>query len=1751
MMGSQKPRVIRLSELAPPTNFDALSDELDGRESKEEKKPQRLNVVGSIKEKGFSVDPLPRQRISLPQPRVTPFPVARHRSDGPHWAPPSSKKSSETVIEFSEDHEGVERSAAEMAVPLSRRKPEQSLTSKWKSSLKSELTISSQTQNEFDDTRQQSRPLETSIGAIERRDYGGQQMESRKVVEVVANEKGFIATPTHRGQSMNGASQNLGLEEVSSNVQSDAALAVETGKLGGQRPSPMVVEDRIDMGRADSKAGEEATQSGLNVSTDLDIDTENRKALFAMSAGEVAEAQAELSQKLRPELLELLRRRGAEKERKRLAERTGTVSEGRTRPVGLPGHKKDNAEPQSSSPAEDIKAVASIQRGVKRMTLSDDRTASKRAEIIRGTTVGPADLLNAAPSFGQQEMPSSEVPGESIRPPPTTDPWTLRVEAVRSMRFDLDGSLVSVVPSPQISDTVQLNIAAGVFASGMHSSLSVVERDYLRTEGDPVGAGYALKETLALVRSTVPGQRAVALHLIASVLDKAIQGLQDQRFNPTSALHSEGAGGRPDWQAIWAYALGPEAELVLTLRLALDDGHSTVVAACARAIQALLSYSANESYFDSLEVLWPGQKAVYTAPVFRRKTKQDEGFIGGGRWKYNAKISEMFPFSNTAAQQKSEEDGKETVADDSHVSNKDVAAGLIRMGILPRVRYLLEVDQLIAAEEALLNVLICLARHSPTAASAVMTCPRLIDAILQRFIGTDEFVSQESWSSRVKALRLLKVLSQAKKANCVHFERIGALQTIMAPLLQQGYVNDNPGFAGDLDHGYYEIMIETVRFWRVCIDYGIGLPFFSDCYPTLCFWLLPLSKQEILTAGKDEPLLLAMESYLLLEHIARTLPSLHASGDLMNQVDGVNWSWSVAQAMLDTAIKWLSPESILGVQVLLEQCILAPEKQSQGTIKMKSSTRRLLGILTSVLHFLATVCEKVVTEKELHCALEAPENLSLPWLPTFLPNLGLTLARSGLLDYSQMDMQAELPKSTLQSDMSLSARESDLGEPAVMKEMPCPTLEKKVTFLDCLNSCQTQADNDSALVAINCLNALVRVNSVVDSLIYISKPNASPPLEGQTLAHKVLEQGLLLSAEPQLRNLLDLCKENVTSRKDLQMSVRGGPAPGMGIGWGGERGGAWSKEVMIAQASARLALDLMTVFSSRVWLSHSDRDGHTRIERSERSQQLLGDLCSNINFGLSVIGTSTTVTRELVLRACSSIIFHPLTLSILKQKIEEALDGWRDRIAEEDVQFESQPAEEKIWDQDNLSNILLKHCENFWLASKTRKGQQDVPYKVASKRKSNGLGSNLATVQEESGEDSIPHPESLMIEWVGQRLPLPSHWFLSPMVGNIPLSTKNDLENGTQPVGKETAELEEVIKAGLAFFLGFEFLTAKVPEAHSIDTKIPLVRKLHSLSTVFVSGGDVFLDPSARDLIGALQSVLGYQIGQRSANLPQTSTVGRRASGDENASNGNGFLAASVVQDQTVPGDKMEREPTMTEEYTMLDFEGSIDASYLTYAETLAEQFVATSYGDLVFGRQVAFHLCLYVPAMIRLATWRVLTDGRVLELLPDLPLYAGPPRLYLSGIEGNQQMLESFVAAWSSGALDRAAKGSSLSWHLVLYHLSRYLFETPDTEETLLLKQKIVRALVRSTVRKSDRQDMLARLVDDFVRGGCMCGSSSDVQPSVEDERILKLRLSLLWKACEGDSSLTAAVQQLQERLLRVSIRIAGSSHTSRMDGQ
>ncbi|KAJ8572136.1 hypothetical protein K7X08_008647 [Anisodus acutangulus] len=77
-------------------------------------------------------------------------------------------------------------------------------------------------------------------------------------------------------------------------------------------------------------------------------------------------------------------------------------------------------------------------------------------------------------------------------------------------------------------------------------------------------AGYTIKEAVALARSMVPGQRAYAFHLIASVFDRLIHNIYQNQLG--CILRSQDRDRFNDWEAIWAFTLGPESELALLLR---------------------------------------------------------------------------------------------------------------------------------------------------------------------------------------------------------------------------------------------------------------------------------------------------------------------------------------------------------------------------------------------------------------------------------------------------------------------------------------------------------------------------------------------------------------------------------------------------------------------------------------------------------------------------------------------------------------------------------------------------------------------------------------------------------------------------------------------------------------------------------------------------------------------------------------------------------------------------------------------------------------------------------------------------------------------------------------------------------------------------------------------------------------------------------------------------------------------------------
>ena len=81
-------------------------------------------------------------------------------------------------------------------------------------------------------------------------------------------------------------------------------------------------------------------------------------------------------------------------------------------------------------------------------------------------------------------------------------------------------------------------------------------------------------------------------------------------------------------------------------------------------------------------------------------------------------------------------------------------------------------------------------------------------------------------------------------------------------------------------------------------------------------------------------------------------------------------------------------------------------------------------------------------------------------------------------------------------------------------------------------------------------------------------------------------------------------------------------------------------------------------------------------------------------------------------------------------------------------------------------------------------------------------------------------------------------------------------------------------------------------------------------------------------------------------------------------------------------------------------FQSEIHESYSTFIETLVEQFSAISYGDLIFGRQVSVYLHRHVDAPVRLAAWNILTNARVLDLLPPLEKCIAKAEGYIEPVE-------------------------------------------------------------------------------------------------------------------------------------------------------
>ncbi|KAG9455537.1 hypothetical protein H6P81_000045 [Aristolochia fimbriata] len=1548
-----------------------------------EKNSEPPTLVGMIVEKGFSTGKQ-QQTVGpslMPCPTVLPFPLARHRSHGPHWAPKGCQ------VDEEDDDEDIDVTdfefVAAFANPVRRKQKKGMEFSRWREFVPSDSVLLRQEKNSCPAAfKSDERKREAALSEDETSKMG-ENSKPRKTFNLT--DRGSLIKSnvlSRESGEITGSCSTVGLSDSFSNEKHDSTdpLYVQVTQIDECITHPIAGSDKTE------------ESGGLTLPSTSDIDAENQALLANMSPEEISEAQSAIMEKMRPGIVEMLKKRGRNKLENLKKGRSDATTMERSCIEYDENHSRENIVGVPSQGSSTLKDVITTPSGHHSSVVVGMRNAEKKS--------------SKADDNGGHATSLSD---ESSR-----KEWTSRVEAVRTLRFSLDGNLVE-------TDSAEV--------SGNGNDVgNVAERDFLRTEGVPEGAGYTIKEAVALIRSLIPGQRVLALQLLASVLDKALVNLQQNSLGckANNAVHKEGF---VDWQPVWAFALGPEPGLTLSVRMALDDNHINVVLASLRVIQCILSCNANESYFNISEKLPIYSVGVYTAPVFRKRPEIDHGFLRGGYWKYNTKPSNILPLTDDCTEDDNE--GKATIQDDIVVAGQDVCAGLVRMVLLSRLHYLLEMDPPPALEESLLSVLIGVARHSKACSDAVIKCPRLVDTVAKRVSKKD---IKEICPWMIKAVTLLKVLAQSDEKNCVYLVRHGIFQDTMWHLYKYGFSVDNWMKTGREQYKLQcSLIIEQLSFWKVCIQYGYCISYFSDFFPAMCLWLSPPSSDKLMGTSLHEYASVARQAYITLHALASKLPYLHSEEHLPDQNDGFadhnakSWSWSHVPPMVELARKWLSLEDNPYLLSVLNQ-------RFETTPSQNSSSGCLLWVISAVLHMLSGVIERVAP------SLGEGSAVCVPWLPQFVPEIGLDIVKNGFLCFEE------------------SGNMDD--------KMLCSN-----SIVESLCKLRDHDDLETSLSSACCLHGVIQLIVGLDKSIQKARSGKGiliSAVENFSVEDKVFENGIAMYYQSELRSallkfmtIIDLEWHDVQS---VETFGRGGPAPGVGLGWGASGGGFWSRSSLLPEMDANLVVSLLRIFPV-AFVNGLPAVDDTKLSLRE------------VTSALSVCLVSGPRVVFLVEQAFDFLLKPPV-LKFLRSCIQQFLY--------------LKGIEPFVWDYEEedylfFSKILNAHYRSRWLQVKKWASCKSNDGSTNSKgvigvgkfKKSDTLDTiHEETVPSETTDEYLQNT-TLMKEWAKQRLPLPVHWFLSAIctagvdeVAEIHLDSSDDILI--------------TVKAGLFFLLGLESVSSLLNSEllRSPVASVPLVWKLHALSMSLLVKTEICEDEKARTIYEALQMLYAQHLDHL-----------------------------------------WSKEARQLDRTELLRFKADVHDSYSTFLEVFIEQFSAVSYGDVIYGRQIATYLHQSVEASVRLAVWSALSNFHVLELLPPIEKCFCDIKGYLYPVEDNVDILAVYVKAWISGSLEKAECRGSISFILVLHHLSYFIFHN-NAEDKLSLRKKLARSLLRHCSGKEQHQRML-KFIHHEQSMTTQPERMMDSSVSMEDE--IERRFKFLTEACEGNSSILIQVETLK----------------------
>uniref|UniRef100_A0A4W4GEA8 RNA polymerase II associated protein 1 n=1 Tax=Electrophorus electricus TaxID=8005 RepID=A0A4W4GEA8_ELEEL len=366
----------------------------------------------------------------------------------------------------------------------------------------------------------------------------------------------------------------------------------------------------------------------------------------------------------------------------------------------------------------------------------------------------------------------------------------------------------------------------------------------LHHHGDePELAGYSLQEIFLLSRSKLTQQRSLALNTLAHILSKAHAG-----------EYSTCLSG-----SVLASLL--DAGLLFLLRFSLDDSVESVMSAAVRALRALLVSHEDEECLDAT-FHWLLGTAVFPLipPVHEEEDEEDE--------------------EGLAKSKKEMTKEREERKLDHDVARQDIVKALLKMQLLQRLRYILEVVRPVPRTVLdVLEILIRIARHSTFAATQILDCPRLMETVIYEFLPCTWTPTSSPYPPSLYGLpvstvmKLLRVLSSTGRHVCARIlNSLGGRRCLSRFLaMEPSVLLLEPGEA-------ICCSTEALRLWAVSASYGQASKLYIDLYPVLVKTLQAAQKP----CGPSEPLQL-----LELQRITALLSLLtqvtHTAGSLRKE----------------------------------------------------------------------------------------------------------------------------------------------------------------------------------------------------------------------------------------------------------------------------------------------------------------------------------------------------------------------------------------------------------------------------------------------------------------------------------------------------------------------------------------------------------------------------------------------------------------------------------------------------------------------------------------------------------------------------------------------------------------------------------------------------------------------------------------------------------------------------------------------------